>query len=64
MHLEGLDDALYVAVHDELVVDADAADAVERIMTTPPPDLERVIGRRPVLRTGRAELGTTWRPKK
>jgi len=64
MHRAGLDDALYAAVHDELVVDAAAADDVERIMLTAPTDLVRAAGRTPVLRTGRVELGRTWRPKK
>jgi DNA polymerase-1 len=63
MHRQGLDDALYVAVHDELVVAADAADDVARIMATPPPAFVEMAGRVPVLRTGRSELGYWWKAK-
>jgi DNA polymerase-1 len=63
MHRRGLDDALYVAVHDELVVAADAADEVEQIMRTPPAALVEQAGRVPVLRVGRSELGCHWTPK-
>jgi hypothetical protein len=63
MHRVGLGDALYRAVHDELVVAADAADDVERIMRTPPPALVEQAGRVPVLRVGRSELGRHWLPK-
>jgi DNA polymerase-1 len=63
MHLAGLDDAMYVAVHDELVVAAEAAGDVERIMRTPPAALIEQAGRTPVLRVGRSELGRYWLPK-
>ena len=63
MHRRGLDDALYVAVHDELVVAAEVADEVEQIMRTPPPALVEMAERVPVLRVGRTELGTHWKEK-
>ena len=63
MHRRGLDDALYVAVHDELVVAADAAHDVEEIMRTPPPVLVEKAGRVPVLRVGRSDLGLYWKAK-
>jgi DNA polymerase-1 len=63
MHSEGLDEALQVAVHDELVVDTEAADDVARIMATPPESFIEMSGRVPVLRTGRTELGYNWKEK-
>jgi DNA polymerase I len=60
MHHAGLDDGLYAAVHDELVVDAAIADEVERIMLTPPPTLIEECGRTPIFRTGRTALGQHW----
>lgn len=64
----GLAQALFVVVHDEIVVAADAADDVARIMTTPPPCLlnaARIAGRTglPVLRVGRSDLGHNWNEK-
>ncbi|HYJ33774.1 MAG TPA: DNA polymerase [Candidatus Binatia bacterium] len=56
----GLSDAVYLAMHDELVVSTDAADEVERIMRTPPERLCQMAGRHPVLRTDRADLGERW----
>jgi DNA polymerase-1 len=62
-HRRGLADAIYIAVHDELVVAADAADEVEEVMRTPPPALIEAAGRTPVLRVGRTELGQHWAEK-
>lgn len=56
----GLGDAVYLAMHDELVVSTDAAPDVERIMRTPPPRLEYLAGRTPILRTDRCDLGERW----
>jgi DNA polymerase-1 len=56
----GLGDALYMAMHDELVVDADAAHDIRRIMETPPPRLIMMAKRTPVLRTDMAHLGERW----
>ena len=63
MHEAGLSDALYAAVHDELVVADEAAADVQRIMETPPPALVAMAGREPVLRVGRSDLGRYWLPK-
>jgi DNA polymerase-1 len=59
----GLGDAIRIAVHDELVVAADAADDIEQLMLTPADFLVEAARRTPVLRVGRAELGTHWEPK-
>lgn len=56
----GLADAVYLTMHDELVVSTDAATEIERIMRTPPEALCRWAGRVPVLRTDRADLGQRW----
>lgn len=56
----GLDKALYLAMHDELVVSKDAAHDIQRIMATPPERLIWMAGRVPVLRTDMAELGERW----
>jgi len=63
MHRRGLDDALYVAVHDELVVATEVAHEVEQIMRTPPEALIQHSGRTPVLRVGRTDLGHYWMEK-
>jgi DNA polymerase-1 len=63
MHRQGLGDALYLAVHDELVVATEAAHDVERIMRTAPPALVEVSGRVPQLRVGRSDLGHYWTEK-
>lgn len=63
MHRQGLDDALYVAVHDELVVATDAAHDVEQIMRTAPPAFCEAAGRTPQLRVGATELGRYWMEK-
>ena len=57
---QGLGDAVYLAMHDELVVSTDAADQVQKIMATPPERLCRMAGRVPILRTDRADLGERW----
>jgi DNA polymerase-1 len=56
----GLGDAVYLAIHDELVVSTSAAHDVEQIMRTPPERLCKMAGRVPVLRTDRADLGERW----
>jgi len=56
----GLGDAVYLAMHDELVVATPAAADVQRIMTTPPEFLCRWAGRVPTLRTDRADMGSSW----
>lgn len=63
MHTAGLSDELYLAVHDELVVNTSVADEVGRIMTTAPAELVSAAGRRTVLRVGRSDLGMNWQEK-
>lgn len=56
----GLSDALYLAMHDELVVSTDAAHDIQKIMQTPPERLCRLAKRVPILRTDRADMGERW----
>jgi DNA polymerase-1 len=60
IHEAGLSDAIYLAVHDELVVDADARHEIRKIMETPPERLCRWAGRTPVLRTDMAHMAGRW----
>jgi DNA polymerase I len=56
----GLGDAVYLALHDELVVSTDAAEDVRKIMTEPPARLIEIAQRTPVLRTDLLLLGDRW----
>lgn len=56
----GLDRAVYLTMHDEIVCSTDAAHDIEQIMRTPPERLRMLAGREPVLRTDRADLGQRW----
>lgn len=56
----GLGDAIYLAMHDELVIDAEAAHDIRRIMETPPERLCMLANRTPKLRTDMAHLGERW----
>lgn len=56
----GLSEAIYLAMHDELVVSADAMHDVRRVMETPPPRLVELARRTPVLRTDAKVLGERW----
>lgn len=56
----GLGDAIYLAFHDELVVESTAALDIQRIMSSPPQRLCELSGRTPVLRTSVSELGERW----
>lgn len=58
----GLADRILIGMHDELVVDCTAAEAVEieRLMQRPHPNLKLWSGRDAILRTDRQELGTSW----
>lgn len=60
IHEAGLDDAVYLAMHDELVVSTEAAYDVQKIMQEPPERLCALAGRVPVLRTDRVDLGERW----
>lgn len=55
-----LQSAVELAMHDELVVQREAAHDIRRIMETPPPRLIEMAGRVPVLRTDMADLGERW----
>lgn len=56
----GLGDAVYLTMHDEIIVSESAARDVEAIMQTPPDRLCFLAGRTPVLRTDYAVLGERW----
>lgn len=56
----GLGDAVYLALHDELVVSKDAAHDIRQIMETPPERLHLWAGKPTRLRTDTAELGDRW----
>lgn len=60
----GLSDALYLTMHDELVVDAAARHDIAQIMQQPnevvAERLRLLAGRVPVLRTDMAHLGERW----
>lgn len=57
----GLGDNIHLALHDELVVDTEAAEAVAEIMRTPPEFLQRWTGGRvPVFKTDTNDMGTKW----
>lgn len=56
----GLGDAIYLGMHDEMVVSQSAAHDIEAIMATPPPRLVELAGRVPILRTDSAVLGERW----
>jgi DNA polymerase-1 len=56
----GLSEHIVLGMHDEIVVDTPAAEAVREIMMTPPQDLIRWSGRQPVFRTDLAGMGGAW----
>lgn len=56
----GYGDAMYLSMHDELIVDAEAAHDIRRIMETPPERLCMLAQRTPKLRTDTAHLGERW----
>ncbi|UZT28733.1 DNA polymerase I [Nocardia phage NS-I] len=57
----GLGDNIHLALHDELVVDTEAAEAVAEVMRTPPEFLQRWTGGRvPVFKTDANDMGRTW----
>lgn len=57
---EGLGDAVYFAMHDELVTDSEAAGDIEQIMQRPPERLVWLSGRQPIIRTDMVVLGERW----
>ena len=60
VEVAGMGDAVHLAMHDELVVDSEAAPDIRRIMETPPEWLCRWAGRTPVIRTDTNPLGAHW----
>lgn len=56
----GLTEHVQLAMHDELVVSAEAAEAVRAIMETPPAWLENFAGHKVVLRTDANPLPDRW----
>jgi DNA polymerase-1 len=56
----GLGDAIYLAMHDELIVSTAAAHDVRKLMETPPARLCEFAERVPILRTDRLDLGDRW----
>lgn len=60
IHAAGLADHVQLAMHDELVVDAVAADQIRAIMETPPDWLVDAAGGRVVLRTDMNPLPDRW----
>lgn len=60
MERRGIGDRLQLAMHDEVVVDTEVAEEVQRIMVTPPPFLIEWAERTPVLRTDRNDMGHAW----
>ena len=60
IHLAGLAEHVQLAMHDELIVDAEAAEDVRRIMETPPAWLESFAGHKVVLRTDSNPLPDRW----
>lgn len=60
MERAGIGDDIYLAMHDEVIVSTEVAEEVQQIMATPPPFFEYYLGRKPIIRTDRADLGTHW----
>lgn len=56
----GLGDAVYLAMHDEIVCSTEAAHDIDKIMQVAPECLIRLSGRVPVLRTDRQDIGSRW----
>lgn len=56
----GLRDYVYFPMHDELIIDMQAAREIRQIMETPPARLCEIAKRTPVLRTDMAHLGERW----
>lgn len=60
IHRAGLADHVQLAMHDELIVNAEAAEDVRRIMETPPAWLESFCGNKVILRTDSNPLPDRW----
>ena len=57
---EGLGDHIQMAMHDEIIIDTEVAEHVQKIMEMPPDFLSRHAGRELRLRTDRQDLGHHW----
>lgn len=60
VHANGLDDAVRLAMHDELVVDSEAAFEIRKLMETSPIWLTRAAGHPVLLRTDANNMGQSW----
>jgi DNA polymerase I len=60
MERRGIGDHVQLALHDELVVDSEAANEVQQIMLTPPDFLIKWAERVPTLRTDKADMDHNW----
>ena len=60
IHKRGLDEAVIMAIHDELVVDSEAVDEVQKIMVTAPEWLNDAAGREVILRSDSNDMGNHW----
>lgn len=60
VHQAGLSDAVYLAMHDELITSTSAAHDIQKIMETPPERLVYMAKRTPILRTDRVDMGERW----
>lgn len=60
IHEAGLGDAIYLTMHDELIVSTSASRDIRKIMQEPSDRLCLLSGRDVVLRTDLKDLGTRW----
>lgn len=60
VHRAGLADHIQLAMHDELIVNTEAAGEVQKIMETPPAWLEAFCGHKVILRTDSNPLPERW----
>lgn len=60
IHKAGLDDAIILAIHDELVVDSEAEKEIQEIMVTPPDWLNAAAGREVFLGSDANFMGDHW----
>jgi DNA polymerase-1 len=61
MEDDGIGDHIQLTMHDEVVIDTEVAEHVERLMQAAPPFLVRYFGRPVTLRTDRHDMGHSWK---
>ena len=61
LYKQGISDAVYLAVHDEVVVDKRHVDQVRKIMETPPEWLNQAAGRTVKLMSDANDMGNHWK---